>query len=210
MKPERATFRLLHFARVLKRQRCANHLLLFAIVIAIGALSASRSLKAQSTKPTAYQVEAAYIFNFGKFVKWPANAEANQNSQFTICVLGDAPFGSILQSTLAGQSLGGKPVSIRRIPKPRNAAGCHILFIDAAEESHLQTILAALDESAVLTVSDMPDFSKRGGMIQFVLEGDRVRFAINRGSAEGNGLILASDLLKVATSVIGTGRNGGQ
>jgi hypothetical protein len=168
------------------------------------------SLPAQSTKPSPYQVEAAYIYNFGKFVKWPANAAANQSSSFTICVLGDDPFDSILQSTLAGESLGGKPVSVRRIPKPQNASGCHILFINAVEESNLRTILAALDQSAVLTVSDMPDFSRRGGMIQFVPQGDRIRFAINRGSAEGNGLILASDLLKVATSVIGTGRNGGQ
>jgi hypothetical protein len=168
------------------------------------------SLEAQSAKPSAYQVEAAYIYNFGKFVKWPANAAANQGSSFTICVLGDDPFDSILQSTIAGQSLGGRPVNIRRIPKPQNASGCHILFINASEENHLPAILSAIDEAAVLTVSDMPDFSKRGGMIQFVLQDGRVRFAINRGSAEGNGLVLGSDLLKVATSVIGTGRTGGE
>lgn len=208
MKQERTTFRFLDFVPPIKRSCYASQLLLLAFAAAIAALFTSASLDAQSAKPSADQVEAAYIYNFGKFVKWPANAAANRNSLFTICVLGDDPFDSVLQSTLAGESLGSRPVSVRRIPKPQDATSCHILFIEAAEENHLRAILAALDQSAVLTVSDMPDFSKRGGMIQFVPEGDRIRFAINRESAESNGLTLASDLLKVATSVIGTGRTG--
>jgi len=165
-------------------------------------------LFAQTPKPSEYQVKAAYIYNFGKFVKWPANAAANQNDSFTICVLDDDPFGSVLQSTLTGQSIGGRPVAVRRVPKPQEAIGCRILFIKADEESHLKGILAALGEASVLTVSDISDFSNRGGMIQFVLEGDRVRFEINRASAEGAGLTLTSDLLKVAVAVKGASRTG--
>lgn len=210
MKQEKATYLSLFFAHALKRRRDRNHLFLSIIAAAISALAFSTFLNAQSAKPSAYEVEAAYIYAFGKYAKWPATAAANQNNSFTICVLGVGPFDSILQSTLAGKSLDGRPVSFRSIPNPRDATGCHILFIDSTEESHLRTILDALGQAAVLTVSDMPDFSKRGGMIQFVLQGDRIRFAINRRSAEGSGLTLASDLLKVATSVIGTGRTGGQ
>jgi hypothetical protein len=210
MKPVGATFRSVHFAQARKRQRRGNQLFLSLIAAAMGSVFFSSSLNAQPATASAHQVEAAYIYNFGKFVKWPANAAANQNNSFTICVLGDDPFDTILQSTLAGQSLNGRPVNVRSISKAQDASGCHILFINAALESHLRAILAALDQSAVLTVSDIPDFSKRGGMIEFVPQGDRIRFAINRGSAEDNGLILASDLLKVATTVIGTGRNGGQ
>jgi hypothetical protein len=167
-------------------------------------------LLAQTPKPSEYQVKAAYIYNFGKFVKWPANVAANQNDSFTICVLDDDPFGSVLQSTLTGQFIGGRPVTVRHIPKPQEAIGCRILFIKADEEGHLKGILAALGEASVLTVSDISDFSNRGGMIQFVLEGDRVRFEINRASAEGAGLTLTSDLLKVAVAVKGASRTGDQ
>ncbi len=210
MKPEHATFRSLHNFMAAARYRLRASVAPIAIAVPALLCLAAIGLSAQSPKPSEYQVKAAYIYNFGKFVKWPANAAASQDSSFAICVLGDDPFGSVLQSTLAGQSIGGRPVAVRRIPKPQDAIGCSILSIKAGEESHLKGILAALGEASVLTVSDISDFSNRGGMIQFVLEGDRVRFEINRASAEGAGLSLTSDLLKVAVAVKGTSRTGDQ
>ena len=164
----------------------------------------------QPAKPSENQVKAAYIYNFGKFVKWPTVSAANQSGTFTICVLDGDPFGTVLESSLAGESIGSKLVTIKRIPKLQDATTCHILFLNTAEKDHLREILTSLGQASVLTVSDIPDFSKRGGMIQFVLQGDRVRFEINRASAEGNGLILASDLLKVAAVVRETARPGEQ
>jgi hypothetical protein len=175
----------------------------FASVFLMGMVS-----HAQAPKPSEYQVKAAYIYNFGKFVKWPANAAASQDSSFTICILGDDPFGSALQSTLAGQSIDGKPVLVKRVAKPQDAIGCLILFIAAEQKSQLREILDALGQSSVLTVSDIPDFSNRGGMIQFVLDSGRVRFQINRISAENAGLSLSSDLLRVAVAVKESGRTG--
>lgn len=205
MKPGNGKIR---FPRCSEASQCRRSVLLSAIVIMAWALLVSMSLTGQPPKPGEYQVKAAYIYNFGKFVKWPASSVANQSGSFTICVLGDDPFGSVLQSTLAGESLGEMPVIVRRIPKPQDATGCRILFLNAAEESHLREILAALGQASVLTVSDMPDFSKRGGMIQFVMEGSRVRFEINRTSAESAGLVLPSELLKVAAAVRETRRTG--
>lgn len=155
-----------------------------------------------------YQVKATYLYNFGRFVKWPGPLAAGKPESFSVCVLGQDPFGSILDSTLSGESLDGKPVVLRRISKPQDAAECRILFISSAEEKHLKEILTVLDESGVLTVSDMPGFTKRGGMIQFVLEGDRIRFEINLASAESAKLVLSSELLKVASSVKRNGRSG--
>jgi hypothetical protein len=157
--------------------------------------------QAQEPKANAYQVQAAYLYNFGKFVKWPAVAPSNQSGTFTICVLDGDPFGDTLQSTLAREFVGGKPVVIKRLSKPEDAAACHILFISAAQEKNLAGILTAIDQTSVLTVSDMPNFSKRGGMIQFVLEGNRIRFEINLESAEKSHLVFASELLKVAQAV---------
>jgi hypothetical protein len=164
--------------------------------------------QAQSPKADAYQVQAAYLYNFGKFVKWPAVAPSNQSGTFTICVLDGDPFGDTLQSTLAGESVGGKPVAIKRLPKAEDAVACHILFIGSAQGKDLRSILAAVDQASVLTVSDLPGFSKRGGMIQFVFQGDRIRFEINLESAEKSHLVFASELIKVAEAVTKPARSG--
>jgi hypothetical protein len=156
-------------------------------------------LHAQSS-PTEYQVKAAYLYNFGKFVEWPARVTASDSS-FNICVLGQSPFDSTFGTTIAGESIKGKNVLLKRIPRAQDAIGCHILFISSSEETRLKEILVALDKASVLTVSDMPQFTRRGGMIQFVMEANRVRFEVNLTSAERTGLTLSSQLLKVAISV---------
>lgn len=158
-------------------------------------------LRAQEPRPNEYQVKAAYLFNFGRFVKWPTTPTAGKDDSFTVCVLGQDPFGPILDSTLAGEDLDGKRVAARRISKPQDAGACRILFISSEEGNRLKEILSALDEEGVLTVSDMPDFSRRGGMIQFVMDGNRVRFEINLASAQNARLTLSSELLKVAAAV---------
>ena len=166
-------------------------------------------LQAQQPKVSEYQVKATYLYNFGRFVQWPANATATKGDSFSICVLGQDPFGPTLDSTLAGETLDGKPLAVKRISTPRDAGECRILFISSTEENHLKEILVALDESGILTVSDMPAFSRRGGMIQFVLEGDKVRFEINLTKAETAKLTLSSELLKVATTVRRNAQPGG-
>jgi hypothetical protein len=183
-------------------------LLMFIIAAGASMLLGAAGLTAQQTGPSEFQVKAAYIYNFGKFVKWPDVAPANQSGSFTICVLDGDPFGATLESTLAGETVGDKPVTVRRIGKVEDASFCHILFIGSAQGKDLKGILSALDEDAVLTVSDMPDFSKRGGMIQFVLEGDRLRFEINLEGAEKSHLIFPSELLKVAVAVKQPARPG--
>ncbi len=165
-------------------------------------------MQAQAPKANAYQVQAAYLYNFGKFVKWPAVAPSNQSGTFTICVLDRDPFGDTLQSTLSGESVGGKPVSVKRLPRAEDAAACHILFISSTQGKELHGILTAVDQASVLTVSDMPDFSRRGGMIQFVLEGNRIRFEINLESAEKSHLVFGSELLKVAEAITKPARSG--
>jgi hypothetical protein len=120
---------------------------------------------------------------------------------FTICVLGEDPFGATLDKTIAGESINGKKVAIKRIAKPQDALGCRILFISSREESRLKGILATLAKTSVLTVSDIPQFTRRGGMIQFVVEANKVRFEVNLATAEKASLALSSQLLKVALNV---------
>lgn len=148
--------------------------------------------------PTETQVEAAFLFKFGNFITWPNPAPDNN---FGICVLGRDPFGHALDSLVRGESVNGAPISVRRIASTSDASACRIVFVSASEEERLRPLLAELAKLPVLTVSDMPRFVDRGGMVQFVLENGRVRFEVNLTSATKSGLTLSSQLLKVASAV---------
>jgi hypothetical protein len=175
---------------------------LLAIGIASALLGPS-CLHAQRSNPSEYEVKAAYLYDFGKFVAWPAKVAAADD--FSICVLGEDPFGATFDATIAGETINGKKVVVNRIAKPQEAVSCRILFISASEESKLKEILATLDKTSVLTVSDISQFTRRGGMIQFVIDANRVRFEVNVTTAERAGLTLSSQLLKVAINVRKTG-----
>ena len=155
---------------------------------------------AQGPPPTEYEIKAAYLYTFGRFVEWPPRP-SRDDSGFTICVLGTDPFGAALDSTLANGVVRGRNVVARRIAMPAEAPACHVLFISASEERRLPEIVQALSHRDVLTVSDIPQFSARGGMIQFVTTGKRVRFEINLPSARDAGLTMSSELLRVASAV---------
>jgi hypothetical protein len=157
-------------------------------------------LQAQKSGPTENEVKSAYLYNFGKFVEWPAKA-TSVGDFFTICILGDDTFGSTLETTIAGESINGRKISVKRVTKLPDAVDCRILFISSSQQNRLKEILAELGNASVLTVSDMPEFTRRGGMIQFVVEGNRVRFEVNITATQHPGLTLSSELLKVATTV---------
>ncbi len=185
--------------------RCVNRarpcrLSQFMALAVAGVLVGASCLHAQQANPTEYEVKAAYLYNFGKFVEWPAKVTA-ASEFFSICVLGEDPFGSTFDATIAGESINGKKVVVKRITKPQDAVSCRILFISSSEEGRLQEILAMLGNTSVLTVSDLSQFTRRGGMIRFVMEANRVRFEVNLTTAEHAGLTLSSQLLKVAISV---------
>ena len=175
---------------------------LVAVVVAIAwALSSVPILYAQRSNPTEYEVKAAYLYKLGKFVERPDKVTPGAEDSFAICVLGKDPFGTTFDTTIAGESINGKKVVIKRLVKPHDAVSCRILFISSSEESRLKEILTDLSKTSVLTVSDMPQFTRRGGMVQFVVDWNRVRFEVNLTSADRAGLTLSSQLLKVAIRV---------
>jgi hypothetical protein len=180
----------------------------FAVLfLVLSVLSCAVFVQAQQTSPTETQVEAAYLFNFGKFVSWPANAEGRLGStdSLEICVLGRNPFGTVLDSTVKGEAIAGHPVAARTVENLQEASPCHVLFISSSEAAHVDAILLALRHQPSLTVSDIPRFTERGGMIEFVREEDRIRFKVNVSPLEPAGIRISSELLKVAIKVLGRG-----
>jgi YfiR/HmsC-like len=150
-------------------------------------------------QPTEDDVKAAYLFNFSHFVRYPA-ADPSIHT-FDICLLGRDQIGRDLQSLVSNESVDGRPVRVLQPDRPGDARACAIVFLGSSEASRLDKDLAALDGSAALTVSDIAHFTDRGGMIQFVLQNNRVRFAVNLTPATHAHLGLSSELLKVALVV---------
>ena len=146
--------------------------------------------------PLEYEVKAAFLLNFTKFVEWPASAFAAADSPIAICVWGNDPFGKMLDRIVAEEVIGGRKVVVRRIrqrPEPRS---CQALFVNGAGKDVLSGV-----GPRVLTIGEGEGFVRSGGMIAFVVENRRVRFGINESAAEAAGLKLSSKLLTVARSV---------
>lgn len=147
-----------------------------------------------------YRIKAAYLYNFARFVQWPASG-AGRRGPVVIGVLGKDPFGPLLDSTIRGKTVSGRPIDIRRLDGLNQARNCHLLFVSAAERRNLDSIFAELEGAGVLTVSEIDSFVDKGGMINFVIEDERVVIDINLDAARRSGLDISSQLLKVARTV---------
>lgn len=169
---------------------------LACLLAGFAALSAS-----QVVNPTLeYQVEAAFLLNFTKFIDWPAGAFAGRDSPIAICVLGDDPFGRILDDIVQGETVNARKVVVQRISQTPAARTCQVVFI-AGGEKDIPKTLSSLG-SGVLTVGEGERFLRAGGMIAFVIDDRRVRFDIDQAAAARAQLNLSSKLLSVARAVV--------
>ena len=159
--------------------------------------------RAQSPTAGEYQVKAAFLFNFAKFVEWPSSNLPDPSAPLRICILGRDPFGEELRNITKEKTVSGRKLQIDQVVDLRQARTCQILFIASSEKAQLKETLDALQGANVLTVSDTNGFLEQGGMINFVLENDRVQFGVNRKAAEKAGLKISSKLLSVAKLVVG-------
>jgi len=150
-----------------------------------------------------YDVKAVFLFNFAQFVEWPEPVASDTNTAFVIGVLGDDPFGDILDATVTGERVRGRPLTVRRFRKPEEARGCHLVFVSRSEKGRLADVVRRLGGQGILTVGDVESFGRLGGMITFKMAGGKVQFEINAGAAEREGLRLSAKLLRVARIVEG-------
>lgn len=159
-----------------------------------------RPASGQPSGPSEYEVESVYLFDFSKFVRWPAEVHSQA---LTICTAGSKAHADALAKIVAGEQVDSRPVEVRTVERPEEETGCNILFIGAGAKDRLEVLLNAASGKPSLTVSDVPHFLDRGGMIQFLLIDNRVRFSVDLGSVSRSGLLLSSELLKVAVNVTG-------
>lgn len=158
--------------------------------------------RAQSPTASEYQVKAAFLYNFAKFVEWPSSSFSDASTPLRICIFGQDPFGQELQNIANEKIVNGRKLSVSQVADLQTAKACQILFIASSEKAQLKQVLESLRGSGALTVGDIKGFVEAGGMINFVLENQRVRFEVNRKAAEQAGLKVSSKLLNIAKSVI--------
>ena len=181
-------------------------LLLLAVVFFTTAFSARAQ---QTASASEYQVKAAFLYNFAKFVEWPAESFAQPAAPIQLCVLGRDDFGQELEAITHGKSVEGHPIQINHVVALNWVRNCHILFVTSSERRRTREIFSSLQNTSVLTVGDEPGFATSGGVINFVMENDRVRFEVNLEAANQAHLRISSKLLVLA-KLVRTNVTGGR
>lgn len=155
-----------------------------------------------------YEVKAVFLLNFAQFVEWPEETFPSADAPLTIGILGDDPFGAILDRLVQGEKVKNRALAVKRFKRVEDAKGCHLLFISRSERARVPQILAQLGKTSVLTVGETDQFAQQGGVINLRLKGDNVRFEINMDAADRGLLKISSKLLRLAT-IIGKGHAKG-
>lgn len=146
------------------------------------------------------EVKAAYLYNFTKFVAWPASAFAGTTDPLTLCVAGEPAVVKAVEAIVAGEHIEGRPLRVLS-QLPDGPLPCHVLFVGRGAGDRGSQLMRTAGTAPILTVGDSPRFLRQGGMIAFVVESRRVRFDIRVEPAERVGLKLSSKLLRVARNV---------
>jgi uncharacterized protein DUF4154 len=174
-------------------QALTRRMILFVL---IASLSHASNIQVKAQTVNEYQVKAAFIFNFAKFVDWPSDAFGDGGA-LVVGVIGDDPFGGALDR-LNGNTANGRPLRIKRLRSGDNLRACQILFISNSEGRHLGKIMDSIRGTSVLTIGEMPQFNQSGGMIRFIIQNNKVRFEINAAAAGQARLKISSKLLALS------------
>jgi hypothetical protein len=147
-----------------------------------------------------YQVKASFLYNFIQFVEWPDTVFSSPEDSIVIAVFGEDRLGSALDSLSLAKAK-GHPIKVKRCQSVDDVAPAHVLFLTNSTQGDAAEILKKVNTNGMLTIGEERDFVKDGGVINFVLKDDRVRFEINLASASDSGLTLSSQLLKLALKI---------
>jgi len=148
-----------------------------------------------------YQIKAAFLYNFAKFVEWPPETFKDAGTPIHICVLGSSPVRWMLEDTVRNKNVDGRLLTVREVANVSLAANCQILFVSASEQKHLRAILEATKSSELLTVGETDNFAAEGGVVGFIFDHGRIRFDINLQAAQMQRLQISSKLLSLANNV---------
>ncbi len=165
--------------------------LVVALLLALGKVTG-----AAERAPDEYEVKAAFLYNFARYVRWPPRDATRPSPTFVITVVGRDPFGALLDEAIRDADVDGRPLEVRRITNPGEIGPSDIVFV--GEPEHVAAVLARVAGTPTLTVGEDEHFAERGGVIGFRTQRDRVRLEVNLGAAERAGFRISAELLKLA------------
>ena len=174
-----------------------RYLQLISMLLAV--LSSGNAVAGSSTE---YDIKAAFLYNFAKFVQWKIGDSDHEN-MLHICILGEDPFGESLDA-LAGKQAQGKTLKIRRLGDIGERTNCEMLFISSSQATRLKSVLDTIaKEQGLLSISDIDDFASSGGIIELQLVDNKIRFIVNMASAKEANISLSSKLLRLGQIING-------
>jgi hypothetical protein len=151
--------------------------------------------------PSEYEVKAAFLYNFTRYIDWPPSAFSGDNAPFVIGILGNDPFGNFLTDAVNGKDMDGRPFVVRHFAHTSDIQSCQMLFVSASAQGQMESVVAHLGKSDTVLVGDSRGFLSRGGTINFFISSQRVHFEINPDAAERVGVKISSRLLALAKIV---------
>ncbi|MGC2064172.1 MAG: YfiR family protein [Thermodesulfovibrionales bacterium] len=170
-------------------------LLILMVCIVAGTIQKASSEELPANE---YEVKAAFLHNILGFVQWPKDSQGTPDNRVNLCILGNGPFGNAVRN-MEGETIGdNKTIALRYTKSLKGLNNCHILLIAPSEEDRIAQIVASLRGAHVLTLGDTEGFAQKGVIINFYIEGAKVRFEINANAAHRAGLKISSRLLKLA------------
>lgn len=178
------------------------------MVVLLCAVFPSPAAIAQSA--TEDQVKAAYLFNFAKFIEWPAEAFDRADAPINFCTLGRSPVVDQMDSSVRGKSISGRIVMVKHLHAPEETKGCHLVFLAASAGKQQQKLLLAAKGLPILLVAETSGFARAGGTIDFIMENSRLIFEVNINAAESAHLKISSKLLALARIVTAAEERQGQ
>jgi hypothetical protein len=170
------------------------------VLLCLPVLAWSQELAAENPN----KVKAAFLRNFAHYVTWPTEALPESSSPWHIGILGQDPFGEVLELTLKGRTEQGRPFEVFRADTLGKLPKCQIIFVAYENAAMRRAVLGELKDKPVLTVGDAPEFLREGGVIRFQVE-DRVRMSINLDQARSVALTIQTRMLEVSSDVLESG-----
>jgi hypothetical protein len=165
------------------------------VAAALAVLTSPGTVNAGVDRVDEYQVKAAFLFNFAKFVNWADDPAAKP---LVVGIVGEDPFGDTLDQLVRGKTVAGRGIVVQRFSHGDDLGKCNIVFVSASEGRRTPEILRRIGDGPILTVGETPQFLREGGLVRFYIDGNKVRFQINKQGAEQSGIRISSQLLSLA------------
>lgn len=188
-----------------------KHTILFFLILVVFIAKESNAQITTDTNIELYEqeIKSGLIYNFLKYTEWPKQADELSSSKITVCIFGDDPFDGNLDP-MVGRTVNQKEITILNIHTVSEVNSCHLLYLNAKESSHWQELHNSLAGKSVLTVSDLKNFAKSGGMIEFGRINNRVNVEMNLEAVLSAKLQVQDRLLKLVTVLHPDSQNGGR